>query len=297
VTFLLETTIDDISVSSEKIDAIEIVKENKRTKVIGDKFVFAMPPKSLYEVIEKYRIPHDWGNLGVYAEETAYIDYISVTFHWNTDLNLPKIYGFPKSAWGVAFVALSDYMKFEESDSKTVISVAATLTDRRSKHNNKTVDECDRQELISEIFLQLKEAYPELPLPTVSIMSPGVFYDTNIKKWKSIDTAFIITSNKGYLPFTNNLIQNMYNAGAHNGNSLYKFTSLESAVSNSVVLSKQIYPELGNDKYIKISRCTSVSDVMRTIMLVLCVYLIYRFMEGDKVKNGKQSNRNFRKIK
>jgi len=293
VTFSLETTIDEISISGQKIDWIGLVTDNNRRKVVADKYIFAIPPKSLYELVQKYQVPHNWGNLREYAQETAYIDYVSVTFHWNTVLDLPNTYGFPKSAWGVAFVVLSDYMKFNETNSKTVISVAATITDRRSKNNNKTADECNKGELINEIFIQLKEAYPNLPAPTVSVMSPGVIYDYDLRKWISKDTAYIITSNKGYLPFRNERIPNMYNVGTHNGKSLYKFTSLESAVSNSVELSKYIFPELGYDKYIRLSRCTSVSDVIRTSVLVLCVFFIYKVI----IKNGKQSKRYFGKIK
>jgi hypothetical protein len=50
---------------------------------------------------------------------------------------------------------------------------------------------------------------------------------------------------------------------------------MESAVSNAVVLSKILYPELNNTKYIKLTRSTSLSDIFDLSMFVLIVYLIY----------------------
>jgi hypothetical protein len=275
ITFYLDTDIRQISIKENNIDSLEVSHDNHLEIIKGSKYIFAIPPKNLYALMSTFQIPHSWGDLKQFSEDTAYIDYVSVTFHWNKSLQLNKVYGFPKSSWGVAFIVLSDYMKFTEQDSKTVISTAVTINDRKSNNNNKTADECTDQELVDEIFLQLKEAYPDLPPPTISIISPGVKFNDNIKRRISEDTAYIITSGKGYLPFKNEIIPNMYNLGTHNGQSYYKFTSLESAVSNSVVLSKKLYPELNSSKYIKLSRSTSVSDVFDLLMIVLIIYLIY----------------------
>jgi hypothetical protein len=282
VDFYLDTSIKHINNKNNQIDYINVSIDNRLEKIYGKKFIIATPPKDLYSIVEKFNIPHNWDNLRQYALDTAYIDYISVSFHWNQDLNLKKVYGFPKSSWGIAFIVLSDYMKFNESSSKTVISTAVTLSNKQSPNNKKTADECNSNELVNEIFLQLQEAYPDLPLPTLSIISPGVKYDKNKKRWISQDTAFIMTSNKGYLPFENKNIKNMYNLGTHNGKSYYKFTSLESAISNAVVLSKILYPELNGNKYIKLTRTTSLSDMFDLIIIVLILYLIYYGMIRNK---------------
>ncbi len=275
VTFYLNTEIENIYIENNQINNLIIKNNNTFKNIKGNKYIFAIPPKNLYDITFKYNIPHNWGNLLKYANDTAYIEYISVSFHWNEKLNLEKIYGFPKSTWGVAFIILSDYMTFQDSNSQTVISTAVTITDKKSLNNNKTANECNQEELINEILLQLREAYPNLPNPTVSLISPGVTYNNDIKQWVSKDTAFIMTSNKGYLPFQNGLINNMYNLGTHNGKSYYKFTSLESAVSNSVMLSKELYNELKHPKYITLSRVTSVSDIFNILIIVLIIYLIY----------------------
>lgn len=276
VEFSLNTNIREIFKENNNIKYM-IIENEKGVKetIVSDKFIFAIPPKSLLEVIDTFNLKHNFNNLEKFAKETAYIDYISMTFHWNNKLDLKKVYGFPKTPWGIAFVVLSDYMYFEEKESKTVISTAITIKDRKSLHNNKTADECNIEELINEIFLQLRESFGNIPYPTNVVISPGVIRDNIKNEWVSKDTAFIMTANKGFLPFANDKIKNMYNLGTHNGKSLYRFTSLEAAVSNSVMLSKELYPELKNDKYIKLKRTTSVSDVFKYVILILIIYLVY----------------------
>lgn len=289
VEFYLETEIKDISTNENQITSLSISRNKKLQTISSDKYIFAIPPKNLVELIDTFNIKHNWGDIHSFAKETAYIDYISVSFHWNTRLNLKKVYGFPKSAWGIAFVVLNDYMKFEEKDSQTVISTAITIKNRKSPNNNKIADDCSSEEIIKEIYLQLKEAFGDIPFPTKTLISPGVDYDSKINQWVSEDTAFIMTSNKGYLPFKNNKITNMYNLGTHNGKSLYKFTSLEAAVSNSVILSKELYSDLNKSQYIKLTKTTSISDVFTLFVLVLIIYLIYKYV----LRHGRRKNSNF----
>ena len=275
VEFSLNIEIEDIKIDNGKIENIKIRRGNNNFIINGDKYVFAIPPKNLNEIVKKYDIKNDWGDLERFSKETEYIDYISVTFHWNKKLELNKIYGFPKTEWGLAYIVLTDYMEFKEENSKTVISSAVTITDRKSKNNNKTANECNKEELIKEMMYQLRQSFPEIPEPSISLISPGVIYDENEKKWKSLDTAFISNSKEGFLKYENNVIKNMYNLGTHNGNSYYKFTSMESAVSNSVALSKILYKELNNKKYIELEKAIEISDIFDLVIIILIIYFIY----------------------
>lgn len=275
VEFSLNIEIEDIKIDNGKIENIKIRKGNNNFIINGDKYVFAIPPKNLNEIVKKYDIKNDWGDLERFSKETEYIDYISVTFHWSKKLELNKIYGFPKTEWGLAYIVLTDYMEFKEENSKTVISTAVTITDRKSKNNNKTANECNKEELLKEMMYQLRQSFPEIPEPSISLISPGVIYDENEKKWKSLDTAFISNSKEGFLKYENNVIKNMYNLGTHNGNSYYKFTSMESAVSNSVALSKILYKELNNKKYIELEKAIEISDIFDVFIIILIIYFIY----------------------
>lgn len=125
------------------------------------------------------------------------------------------------------------------------------------------------------MMYQLRQSFPEIPEPSISLISPGVIYDENEKKWKSLDTAFISNSKEGFLKYENNVIKNMYNLGTHNGNSYYKFTSMESSVSNSVALSKILYKELNNKKYIELERAIEISDIFDIVVIILIIYFIY----------------------
>ena len=283
VDFYLDSEITNINIVDNTIKYITINNNNTTNiNIYADIIVMAMPPLSLLSITKQFNLNHNLCDLEKYSHDTKYIEYISVTFHWDIVLPIKKIYGFPKSTWGVAFIVLTDYMKFEEDISKTVISAAITITDVISPNNNKTANQCTIDELFTEILLQLNEVL-DLPIPTKSILSPGVKYENN--KWVSIDTAFITTSGQPYLPFkAPNSITNMYNLGTHNGHSLYSFTSLESSVSNSVVLSKKLYPELKSSKYIKLTKSTSLSDVIHYIIIIILIiiimYLIY--FKSDK---------------
>ena len=278
VDFLFNTTIKSINtnVKTKNVEFISINDDSGNNLDIYTKnLILAIPPKSLYNLLIKENdlIKNSFGSdLKYFSEENAYTEYISITFHWDTSLKLKKIYGFPKSAWGVAFVLLSDYMKFDQSTSKTVISAAVTITDKKSPSINKTANECTKEELIIEVFNQLKLAYGnDLDIPILSVLSPGVYYDSSSKMWISKDTAFIASNKYKPLPFKSPTVHNLYTLGTHNGKSLYKFTSLEAAVSNAVVLSN----ELQKQQKQQLTRTIHFSDILRVVYVILIMYILY----------------------
>lgn len=285
VKFLLNTNISSINTNGNKIESLNI----NSTKIYAKNFVFAIPPESLNDIIKSNNIPIQ-GNLEVFAKDTKYYDYISFTFHWDTILNLKNVYGFPLSDWGIAFIKLSDYSHFEELNSKTVISIALTRSEYKSKRLNKTANECTFEEIVQEIYLELKNVYGDSFIyPKIALLSPGVKYNNDLKKWISKDTAFINSSKTHYLDFKNEYIENMYNCGTQNGKSLYKFTSLESAVTNGVYLSKILYPELNNDSYIKITRASTLRDIVikflnSLICIIFVIFVIYAIYNKKNIK-------------
>jgi hypothetical protein len=282
VDFLLNTNIENVNIKNDLIESVN-TSPTSVGKVYAKKFVFAIPPKSLDKIVKNNNIkfPID---LHKYANDTAYYDYVSFTFHWDTSLDLKKVYGFPKNDWGITFIKLSDYMTFEEKNSKTVLSLALTRSENISKRIGKTAHECTFDEIVNEVYLELKQIYgANFEYPKIAILSPGVKHVNG--KWVSYDTAFISSAMHTNLPFKNAFINNMYNVGTHNGKSLYKFTSLESAVSNSVYLSKIIYPELNDPKYITIEKTISLSQVILFVFLfILLIIILFIYY-------GKQSNR------
>jgi hypothetical protein len=280
VDFLLNSKVTQLISNNNKIESI--IVNNK--KIYCDKLIIATPPLNIVELFENSEnevIKNSFGDfdkLKSFAKNTAYIDYISITFHWNTKLDLPKVYGFPKTSWGIAYIVLSDYMTFNESASKTVISAAITITDKKSNTINKTANQCrDTNEIINETFNQLKSSFPNLPVPTISVLSPGVYYDKDLEQWISTDTAYISNFNKDFnLDFSSKTISNLFNVGTHNNKSLYKFTSLESAVTNAVTLS-----HLLDSRLIKLypitSSLTSRDFIIMFIIIICIIFLYYKY--------------------
>jgi hypothetical protein len=276
VTFLLSSIVDRLNVVDNMIESVSVITVNGSYDIRGKKFVIATPPLNLVKLLENSDNLNAFGDLDkmrMWAHNTAYIDYISVTLHWDKRLLLPKVYGFPKTSWGIAYIVLSDYMHFNEKSSQTVISAAITITDKPSLRIHKTADQCDLNELITEIYHQLLESFPHLPLPTTTMVSPGIYYENN--KWKSIDTAYISTSKENVLPFESDTISNLYNVGTHNGKNKYKFTSLESAVTNAVELSYILHPEL--KKMYTITSGYTVKGFIIIIILIIIIYIIYKY--------------------
>lgn len=271
VDILLNTNIDTVNIN-KKGNLIESIDIGNK-KLYAKNFVFAIPPKNLNTIVKNNNIKFNI-DLNKYTIDTAYYDYISFTFHWNKNLDLKKVYGFPLSDWGIAFIKLSDYAKFDENNSKTVVSLALTRAENVSKRLDKTAHECTFDEIVQEVYLELKSIYGEnFVFPTIALLSPGVQHVHG--KWISHDTAFIASAGHYSLPFKNEFINNMYNVGTHNGKSLYKFTSLESAVSNGIFLSKILYPELTN---VTIEKSTTLTQILFILIICIITLLLYFYI-------------------
>lgn len=275
VQFKLNTKIKNIIQQNNKVSYV--VSEDN-TKYYAKNFIIATPPKNLVDILKNSDkiLQNAFGNfehISNWSDKTKYIDYISATFHWDVNLNLEKIYGFPKTEWGIAFIVLSDYMSFQENSSKTVISAAITITNVKSNSSKRYPHECSSQDLLHEIYIQLKQSYPNLPVPTSSLLSPGVVFDQTQNHWVSKDTAFISTTNQPFLYPKSPFIDNLYTLGTHNGTHLYSFTSIEAAVTNGISLSHILYPELINK--FKITRGYHVSDLFLICIIIVLIYIIH----------------------
>lgn len=93
------------------------------TKIKVNNLILAIPPTKLVSLLERSSMNNAFGAYIVvksWALRNSYKRHIPIVFHWNEQLVLPVVYGFPLSKWGITFIVLSDYMPFNES--KTVIS-------------------------------------------------------------------------------------------------------------------------------------------------------------------------------
>lgn len=256
VEFRLNTPVTTI-----EYDQSHIISVN--SNLSAENYVFAIPPESLV----KLPIGDMFGEnemLKTYSKSTEYINYISIIYHWNEPQEFPPIWGFPKNDWGIGFIILSDYMKFDESTSKTVISMVITKTKSISSLTGKTAEDSTDEEKALEVLRQC--GLPISTSPTVSYVYPYK-EEAYIRNINAIDNK---------IPFQSKNIINAFTLGTHNNMSQYHFTSMESAVSNSFVLGKLLYPE-SNFTFSSGTKITSIVRITYLISVILLIILLRRY--------------------
>lgn len=280
VDIMLGTNVIKINGDNE-VKSILVSGNDGIRNLVAKKYILAIPPDPLMNLLSNSsnQIKNAFGNFNnikQWKHKSRYLVYIPIIYHWNKKLDLPKIWGFPSTDWGVVFIVLSDYMKFDDPLSKTVITTAITMQDRISKNNGKTANQCTEEELKEEVYRQLKESFKNLERPTVSILSDGIYREGD--KWDTIDTAFML-STSGYLKDMK--YNNLYNVGTHSGNSFYSFTAMESAVSNALYLALKLEPELKRNYVIK--RGWTLNDVFVIFLIVIFIFIIINYLKLRKI--------------
>lgn len=268
------------SVKKIKFNNTFIILDDKNNEIECDKVIIAIPPVHLTEILQNCddNIKNSFGDfnkLKQFAIDTKYITYVSITFHWDKKLNLQKNYGFPISNWGLISIKMSDYMKLLETESKTMISTSLSILDKKGNFNNKTVNECTKDELLIEAFKQLKLTYPDIiDEPTKIILYPSNYYDDKEKVWKNDESAFISTFNTEFIEFESKTVENIYNVGTHNGQSNIKYTCMESAIENAIALSHKLDPLL-KDKY-PLYNPYEITNIIRFTIIFIILFIIMK---------------------
>jgi predicted NAD/FAD-dependent oxidoreductase len=278
VQFELNNGVHKIIAKKDKKEIEKIILANGK-EIKGDKFIFAIPPENLSDLLNKCddtNIKNAFGDyltFNDFAENTKYNDYISITFHWDSEL--PNLidnidtHNY-ETEWGLYAFNLSKHMKFKESKSKTVISCGTVYSNVKSNYSNKTANECkDKEELMINIYEQLRTIYKNIPKPTLYFINN--YYDEKNKVWESNETAFLKTPKYDYIPFTSSY-NNIYTLGTHNGKHKYSFTSVESAISNSIKLSNIIF-----NQHRKIHRFFDIRDLIIVILSIIILLLLIRY--------------------
>jgi hypothetical protein len=253
------------------VNTITTIKLNYNTNTYDlsiKNLILAIPPKSIYKVLINSNAVNAFdNNFEKFVLDNSYNEDISITFHWDKKLDLPKIWGFPKTDWVVGFIVSSDYTMFDDNYSKTVISCCILDVDRKSTYLNKTANEVSDEDILKqEVFRQLQLSFPNLPIPSISILNPRVYRSND--KWISGDTGYIMSYNEHkFIDFQSKKYNNLFNLGTHNGKSFYHFTSFESAVTNAIYLGNKIT----NKQAIKISKPLE----LRIIIIYLIIFILF----------------------
>ena len=260
--------------NNDKISHLSVLNDKKNVQIIeGHNFILAIPPVNIIKILENTQdiiVKNAFGNYSSFANfahKNNYITYIPVMFYWFKKIKINKIWGSLPTKWGIIMITMSDYMTFDTTHPKTVISSCI------SKHNisdsiHKTPDECTEDELKKEVFRQIKTIHKNIPDPDLMVMNDS-YYENG--KWHSSDTAFFYHSGKvSQLSSFNNL----YNCGCHNGSFYddYSFTSLESSSINAITLFNELS---SRNKYIIKTPITLRFVIIIIAIFILIIIIIY----------------------
>lgn len=258
-----DATVSGIAVRDSRFETRARVRGCKRV-------ILACPPQEVQHILNAHpELGAAFGpDFDRFQHDTQYLPYISVIFHWRTKINVPKVWGYPRTAWGVGNIVLSDYMDFNDPRSRTVISTVITMPDAPSDnvHVGAANEIGDKRAVMNETFRQLKQVYPDLPDPDYQFLTQSA-YDAAERRWAPFNHAFMTTTH-GYVPNRSELFDNLYNCGVQNGNSSYSFTSIESSVANAVHLATELQPEL---KELSVARAREAVTVRASLASVAVV--------------------------
>lgn len=224
--------------------------------------ILAIPPYDIINLIQGTEIENLYGRidkLKEFEKKTRYYRSITIIMHWNNKEKLDMPINFD-TEWGLYTNVVSNNTKLNN----LTMSIIITKINKRSNYINKTPDECNKEELVDEVFRQLKKIKPSLVFPD------HVTFDEDHKKnnkWIQDSYQFMNTANI-FLP-NETEYGNIFTCGTHNGNSSYNFTSMESAITNALVLYNKL--ERPQNR-IKIDEILTVNHVLFIIIFIIILF-------------------------
>lgn len=249
------------------------------TIIYGNNIILAIPPRSLAKLLTDSNMVNAFDiDINSWSPKYTYNNYLPITLHWNTFFDLDQITIFPSGSWNIAGIVISKITHFSDPRSKTVIECTITKPDIISPRLHKTANMASIQELVSELYFELKNIFPLLPFPTN--------YAHNLSrvdnKWIDHDTAFFasVVNHKSahFLKQDSSVFKNIFNVGCHNGYHIhgYPFTSLEGAIQNSIALAHKLKPDSKN--FYSILRPYELFDILRLIIIIFVVIFVLLFL-------------------
>lgn len=241
VDILLDADVSAVITDSaeRKVRGVEVAREEIFR---AEKVLLCIPPNSILRLLGEKKLTKYFGVDKNWVKQCSYDKYINVTFMWRQDVlkGIPRVWGFPASKWGVAYIVLTDTIRGENFD--TIISAAITKSDQLPKN-------LSRADLIAGVFDQLKISYPHLPNYDAATTDPEKFETLDSEVIGNADgivlagSAYINAAGYSPLP-SRGYVRGLFTVGPQNGNSEYTFTSLESAISNAMHFYGENRPKL-----------------------------------------------------
>jgi len=271
VDILLDSEVDQL-IHSNGSNMISGIRLSNGKTYMSTRVILAIPPLNMYQLLDKSLMPNIFNpNMKTWVMQNSYQNHVSCMFYWNEKIKLPDVWGFPSSEWGVVFIVLSDYIKFEPDEPQTVITIGVSKPYVISSVTGKTAHQTGEIELYDEIFRQLKLSFGDIPKYDTAIINPLVKRVGSL--YVDSDTAYVRSIyDDTVLPYDSLQYPNIYNAGTQNGYSSYSFTSMESAVANAICVGAQLEP--GINQIIRVRGLTTLLDYVFLIMVIIVILVM-----------------------
>jgi hypothetical protein len=288
VSFILADSIKNINLIDNSVSCVELYSGKNYGCV---NLVIAVPPTALVKLLNSVNSVNNCNNsdnkelkyaFGDYEEierwkdNTKYKNVICITYRFKDYVEMMPHNGLVLiTEWGITALNISEYCEKLENSDYPILSVMVTQCDTRSSYNNKTANECrDENELIKEVYRQLRISYiNHIDAEYYAIINPNNYYDDKNKRWRCEDNAYYNAFAENYIAFKSTNIENLYNLGTHNGKSYIPFNSIESAISNGIALGRELYPDVMR-KYC-VRRGIYGKDIVVLGIMILYAAIIY----------------------
>ena len=233
------TEVINLSGTKESIDGA-VCKNlvNGKVKLIkGDRFILACQSSGISNIIKNSNtwVKNNWTSYDWMRtwSDTTYYSCIGFQLHFREKLKFPNQWCWScKDDWTIIMLPVSDWLTTKSKDPlvNTVWSACVVDMDTKSKHINKTANECSREELIEECVRQIRNSDSSVPVPYKTTMSDGLIRLNN--KWKSKNTGFTRKKNE-YLPMQGN-ISNLFALGCFTEGNIDGIATIGAALNSSV---------------------------------------------------------------
>lgn len=265
VDIFLNVDIKSFTYDRSKISSIEFISNGVSKNLKANEFILTLPAKSLLNDFSQilpnaYPISDSWVNFN------SYNNYITVDYHWLSKIDIPNNRGFNENdPWATVFIVVSNYFDMSTEPSKTIIT--ASIGNLDGIVNGKTANQYSQNDLLQQIFVQIQLVLGPLPQPDKMILNPNVSLTT--VGYQTSDSGYIRTIQNSFIEPQSPTYTNLSWVGPHNGNSKYYFTSIESAVANSIA-----FANTRIDTGLRISHPIQLSDVIIiSLFFIVCVVL------------------------
>jgi len=200
----INTLVKSIREKNNSVSNVTCIKNGTELNINTKNVVLCTQSDGIYPILKSssFSIQNNWYSLSEmkkWSENTHYNGF-GFQLHFKEKVEYPEEWCWSCiSEWNIIILPVSEWLSLysKDKDIKTVWSCCIVDMETRSKHINKSPNECNENEIINEILYQLMNLNIRIPKPDIVTISPNL---KNINgKWKSNNTGFT-RKNYDYLP-------------------------------------------------------------------------------------------------